>query len=445
MKSTFDEARERIEGTTGTEYIYGAVEKDLCAVPLQDRLKYLPDGVLQFNGIFDSNGCSARGIVNIAKAKFNYFYANGMHPDLQKWLLDNGYVVNGKIVFDETFIEILSGTKPNGNSLKSPVDTVYRCGLIPECLPLEPDMTWEQYMNPARITQKYKDLGKEFLRRFGLNYEQVPLSRFTEAIKDDYLDVATHAWPQPINGVYPKTEGVFNHVVARCTNEIDVLDNYQEFIKRLAPDYLFFGWAYSLSVTRQTPNPVEQATIIEQVLNALLSVGLGKFFPAWLADFLKPQPTVPAPKVIPPKPMKETSLERIAEAAIVALGTDVTPTDAVPDEVACVASLVAIVPPEFGLDRKLTYTPKLFDALSANPKFKRVKNPSVGTIVVSPTKGNQTGHCGIYVEPDGIASNNSFTNEKGKKGTWTRNYTRQGWINYFGTTKGLNGYLFDAQ
>lgn len=105
-------------------------------------------------------------------------------------------------MLNDAFIEILSGTTPTGNSLKAPIDAIYRYGVIPaRFLPLEDGMTWEQYNNPARITQNMRDLGAEFKRRIGINYEQIPSSQFLAALEEDFLSVAGHGWPAPVNGV----------------------------------------------------------------------------------------------------------------------------------------------------------------------------------------------------------------------------------------------------
>jgi hypothetical protein len=51
-------------------------------------------------------------------------------------------------------------------------------------------MTWEQYMDKARITQPMYDMGKEFLRRIFMNYEQVPGIHFETARDEDLLNNA---------------------------------------------------------------------------------------------------------------------------------------------------------------------------------------------------------------------------------------------------------------
>ncbi len=443
MIRNFSEAKEQA-AQNGTEYLYGAVQTDLAAVPVADRLIYVPAGVLQYNMVMDTNGCASRGPLNILETKLDYFYDHGMHPNLQQWCDEQGYRVNGKFVLCDAFIEILSGTTPEGNSLKAPVDTIYRLGVIPgSLLPLGDTMTWAEYMNPSRITKAHMDLGKEFLRRFGIAYEQVSTAQFVEALQDDLLDVAGHAWDAPVNGVYLRDETApFNHVFACVNQEVDVLDNYVPFVKRIAKDYKLFDWGYSLSIVRQTPYPDETLSLFE----TLQTYGLLAFFAQALQNLItgtqkKTLPTaIPStlPTPITPNPMSPLA-EQIVTAATAALNTDPTPMDTVPDEVACVASLVAVLPATCGLDRTLTYTPNLFAALKNNPHFKPTLDPVPGTIIVSPTKGSVIGHCGVYIGPDTIASNNSFG---GVKGLFTANYTRQSWRDYFIKGKGLKGYFF---
>lgn len=313
----FDVVRE-IEEQRGDEWVYGAVATDLAAVPLNFRTQYLPTGVLQFNNIMDTNGCASRGPLNILETKLDYFWDNGMHPAIKQWCTDNGYRVNGKFALCDAFIEILSGTRSNGNSLKAPVEAVRAYGVIPAYLiPLEDGMTFDQYMNPARVTAAHKKLGAEFLRRITLNYEQVPVARFSEAVEADLLDVALHGYGPLINGMYYPTDEQINHVVARFTNEIDVFDNYESFIKRLDKGYKFFDWGYSLSITAQNPAPEEVLTVWQ----TLLKFNLQSFFPSFLAFFTKitPPPMAttiaieqpPAPKYLWDTPLQAKHSVRV--------------------------------------------------------------------------------------------------------------------------------------
>ncbi len=273
---TFDEQKERAE-QRGDEWILGAVATDLALIPVNIRMTYTPYGVLQHNDVMDTNGCASRAPLNILEAKLNYLYDHGMHPDIKKWCDDNGYRKDGKFLLCDAYIEILSGTTPAGNSLKAPVDAIYRYGVIPaHLIPLQSGMTWAQYMNRARVTQAHMDLGKQFLLRLGINYEKVYFTGFPGALERDLLDCAVHAWPDPINNVYPRTDAGFNHAIATVNPWVDALDNYTPFLKRLATDYKFFEWGYQLSITRQTPNPVEElsrlATALRWILEQLASL-----------------------------------------------------------------------------------------------------------------------------------------------------------------------------
>lgn len=261
--NTFNEQKERDE-QRGDEWVFGAIPTDLAQVPLEQRMVYLPTGVLQFNNVMDTNGCASRGPNNILETKLDYFYDHGMHPAIKKWMDDHGYRVNGKFVLCDAYIEILSGTTPQGNSMKAPLDTIRKYGAIPASLiPLNSDMSWDVYMNPARVTKEHVDLGAQFLRRLPINYEKVPLSQFHEATTQDSLDIALRAWSTPVDGVYPKIEGAFTHVVDRFTNEVDIFDGYEPFIKRLAKDYILFEWGYSISIPSQNPYPDETIALFE--------------------------------------------------------------------------------------------------------------------------------------------------------------------------------------
>ena len=281
--NSFNEQKERDE-QRGDEWMFGAIPVDLAEVPLTERIAYLPAGMVQFNNVFDTNGCVSRTFLNDLEEKLDYFYDKGMHLNLQKWCNENSYRINGKFALCDAYIEILSGTTPSGNSMKAPLDTIRKFGVIPaKFLPLENNMSWNEYMNPGRITKAHKDLGAEFLRRFVIGYEKVPISQFAQATTSDSLIVAVKAWSVPVDGVYPKIEGAFGHATLRISNEIDAFDTYEPFIKRLAKDYIFFEHGYSLSITMQNPYPDETLAIFE----VLQKYGLLRFFVVWWKRMMK--------------------------------------------------------------------------------------------------------------------------------------------------------------
>lgn len=272
MNNNFNEQLER-DAQRGDEWMFGAVARDIAAVPYSERVRCLPNGVYQYNLVTDTYGCASRAPLNILETKLNYLSENGMHPAIKKWLDDNGYRVDGKFALSDNFIEILSNTTRNGNSLKAPVDAIRKYGVIPaRFLPLEPNMSWDEYMNKNRITEEMYNLGIEFLNRLPMAYEKVEGdTAFLEACQVDMLSVAVTGWTQPVNGVYPRTGGAFVHAVARLDNEIQAFDNYDPFLKLLAKDFSFFGWAYSLSIVDQIPyQPLGKQTVSTSVIDAFL-------------------------------------------------------------------------------------------------------------------------------------------------------------------------------
>lgn len=230
----------------------------LASIPESDRLKYLPVGEVQ-RGKEDMMDCATRGPINILETKFNYLYrTNKLIPENKKWLEDNGYVDNNNVKFSDAFIAILSGTTREGNSLKSPLQAIENNGLVPKSkLPLVSSMTFDEYHDPLRITEELKSLGKEFKRRFLINYETVLKIHYNELYEADMLIEAGYAWPKPINGEYPRVEEDPNHVwVGICRPLHTIFDNYidpvdGDFIKKLASDYIMLDYGYRIYISSQ--------------------------------------------------------------------------------------------------------------------------------------------------------------------------------------------------
>ncbi len=157
---------------------------------------------------------------------------------------------------------------------------------------------------------------------------------------------------------------------------------------------------------------------------------------------IKPSVTPEPPKPVPPMtvPIEEPSKrELLALEAKKWLGKDVTPQDNVPDGVACVEVLVKVAEPIYPELKGLTYTPVLHSVLKMSPKFKATLTPSRGSIIVSPTEGDNVGHCGIFLSDTEIASNSS------KTGRFEKNYTFDSWIHYFRLNKGLHAYIYEPR
>lgn len=268
-----------------TDWLFGAASQPCRAlIPAEKRLKYLPVGEVQ-RGTEDFQDCATRSPLNILELKFNYLLGEGLLTKAEiDWLTKKKYLNKGRITFSNRFNAMLSGTTRFGNSLKAPVDSVHRYGLIPEVmLPQSDTMSWNEYHDTTKITTEMTALGKEFLKYFPINYEKVYLADYPDIIKQDEIGVAGYAWPWPNDdGTYPAQPGKpFNHAYAYVLEPAFVIyDNYidqhdGDFIKKLAPDYILMEYGYRVYIgTRleELPQPLTSQKMIAY-LKLLLSQG----------------------------------------------------------------------------------------------------------------------------------------------------------------------------
>jgi len=235
-----------------TDYIAGVGDPIHGFAEGIQHKKYLPMGETQ-RGREDTMDCATRWAINDAECKFTYAYQVGIikgYP--RKFLEENGYIVDGRVVFSDAFNAILSGTTENGNSMIAPLDSIHRDGLVPKKLiSLESWMTWSDYNNKKRITPELLALGKKFLEIFTIHYVRVLERDFKEVLESDMIGMAGYAWPNPINGEYPWTDGPFNHAFLGFElPPYEIFDNYEEapgdYIKNLASNYALYDYGYRL-------------------------------------------------------------------------------------------------------------------------------------------------------------------------------------------------------
>ena len=222
-------------------------------IPADQRALYSPVGEVQ-RGREDFMDCASRGPHNILERKLNYLYKNNiMSLSNKQWLEKNGYVnPDGKIELSDPFTAILSGTRPTGNSMKAPLESIRKNGCIPKkILPGEQWMKWSDYHKKDRITDQMLDLGKEFARRFPVNYLRVNRKDFDKLLDDQSIDAAGFAWPELINGEYQRTEARATHVFEVFLKRYFAFDNYEvggDFVKKLAANYKFYKYGYKVII-----------------------------------------------------------------------------------------------------------------------------------------------------------------------------------------------------
>ena len=125
-------------------------------------------------------------------------------------------------------------------------------------------------------------------------------------------------------------------------------------------------------------------------------------------------------QVLTKKLEERLAIYRIARAS---LGIDISPLDAVNDELGCAESVSWVLRKAIGFPI-ITGTWTLNKYLSEDPRFERVFEFEPGVIIISPTgtgNGNISGHVGICGEGDNIMSSDS------DNGIWRLNFTQYSW------------------
>lgn len=117
-----------------------------------------------------------------------------------QWLKDNGYFKDGVLNFNERFIGSLGETNESGAYQYKVANAVKNYGMIPNDMFKLAD-TFKDNIDKKFITQEMYDLGKEFTKRFKINYEWVE-----EKDVDEYLTYS----PLACYGYFANGDGILN-------------------------------------------------------------------------------------------------------------------------------------------------------------------------------------------------------------------------------------------
>lgn len=215
-------------------------------VPNGDWTPWLPTKEKQRRG-FESMACTDFSSTSTVETYMNFLTDKAkISVGNMQWAENNGYFdENGNWNFSDRFDAIVSGTSGNGNSLKAVAHAKHKYGLIPEKM-----LPWtdnkQKYFDKNSITQDMYALGAEFLKRFPINYERVARKDFDEALKYSPLAGACYAWNGIKDGVFFRVPHKINHAIEiiKRPDIWNIFDSYLPFIKKLANNYLFLGYAY---------------------------------------------------------------------------------------------------------------------------------------------------------------------------------------------------------
>ncbi len=193
----------------------------------EESKPYLPIGTIQ-RGREDWMNCTSNSCNNEIEIQHNYAIEKGLFSKgLIQWFEENKYIINGKFEIADGFVSIGSGTTKTGNSLKAPLSFIENTGLIPKAMmPDNQSMTFEEYHRLNRVTQEMNDMAKEYNKRVKINYKKVPSTNFATLIVKILWEI--------------------------FDSYVDHVDG--DFIKQLAPDYMFISHGYLIHINEHTQN-----------------------------------------------------------------------------------------------------------------------------------------------------------------------------------------------
>ena len=265
-------------GTRETDYILGSspvIKKEINT----NWKDWKPEHEIQAKRYFDTVSCVSYSATDVIEYLFTWALNNNQISQADvKWLKDNGYFKNGLINFSDRFVAILGETTKAGAYQYKVGDAIRKYGLIPQdMLPTTDDIkSFEEYIG-FEITQEMLDLGKEFIKRFPINYEW--------AFNIDALKYA----PIQVCVSYADGEGILcpttkvNHAIVaiNATDDyIEVDDSYQRQFKKYCHKAVYSMMLYTVKFNNMTN---ERAKILKDKNSS----AVGIFLPATSEDVIK--------------------------------------------------------------------------------------------------------------------------------------------------------------
>jgi glutaredoxin-related protein len=256
-----------IIGQKQTDFIAGVNSPLEKTVLTTDWDKYKPDHEIQFlnsgyMNAFDTQACVSFSATDCIETLFMYYLHNVMiDSDNVKWLSDNGYFgSDGIINFSDRFVAINGHTGPQGTLQYEVGDGIRTFGLIPDKMFPNTASSREEYL--SGITPDMVALGKEFLKRFTINYEWVDLTAIGYGPIQGIVEFANYEKPDDILA----PTGPTNHAIMVESVTPDYLvinDSYWQEIKKYKPDHVFSFLQYSIINNLQSMNNFDTAKFLK--------------------------------------------------------------------------------------------------------------------------------------------------------------------------------------
>lgn len=373
-------------------------------VKSDDWTPYLPEKEDQTAGGYETWACTVEGTENIQEILEKFHFGINTEYDVR-------YHYN------------LVGINEPGTDPHKVAESFRLNGAISGVYPIP--KTYKEFASPRPIPGNIHRQG--IAHPYELRHQYLwerPISEeartrlIREYLKYSPLGVSVTAWRKK-NGVYVDNGQPNTHWVVIYGEEDGkgwkVFDTYKPYTKILSYDHnIEVCKRYQLTVsTRQ-----ERLSFFNQLValaTRLIELVKGKEL----------EPIIP----LPPN-MREQLLKLSTDS----LGTNVRSGSA-PQDLGCADALSSILANLIQFPNEVS-TIRLNKLLLDDPRFVRTLDLTPGNIIISPTNGESIGHCGVILEKEKIASNNSNT------GKWSNHFTIKSWVERYRNLLKLPIYVY---
>lgn len=272
----FDASKVELDST---QYLAGSTSKlgDSILQADGDWTPYIPAYEPQFTAGYDTYGCTCFGTQNAIEMLMKKIHG-------------------GEFNFSERFNYILANIRPPGADPHKVAEVIRTKGLInQELLPLAP--SYEEFIQPDPMEQKYLDIGNEFLKDKEIRHEWIftnnPKKADRIALLNHYLKrgtvcVSVTAWYQDDKGLYADNGQPNTHwcTLIRIDEENGeyypvIIDSYDmilygkstAYVKKLHPDHqIYMAKRYNIVPKLTEEKRKSFLAILADILKKLLNI-----------------------------------------------------------------------------------------------------------------------------------------------------------------------------
>jgi len=236
MNNNIEQTGLIIEYPKATDYIAGK-ETPIKGIknPSGDWSDKTPKTENQFCATFDTLSCTTFSALNNIEMQLK------MLPESAKnKLYELGF--DSDFNLSDKFNAIMSGTTKQGNTFGNVAESIRKVGFIPEQdLPFGNVSTWDEYHNPAQITEEMKAKGKKVLDILDIFYDWVFFDQNPDFTDDQYIATENALKYAPVQmGIQTPASHAINLIKL---GKIENKPNYKIFDHY--PDYVFEGTGYN--------------------------------------------------------------------------------------------------------------------------------------------------------------------------------------------------------